>query len=273
MAKHTIIRLLDDLNPEQEAAETVRFGLDGVQYEIDLTSRHAKELRAALEPFRYVARRAQASASATGNGKRSNGNGGRDRDHNRLVREWARGEGYPVANKGRVSPRIMAEYSAAMANGSRPPAPKPEPKPEPAPVPEVKPEPAVEPDEYDRMKRPALLALAQERGASSITRAKIDTIRRWLRDNPNGTQYAQGMRAAGEGMRQAKASASPAKPAPQTPPSRAGLTLTQKRDLCEQVRAFAKLHGHDLKPGGRIPEPYYVAQFNNDPSLLPPRKG
>jgi hypothetical protein len=42
--------LIDDL--DGSAAEgTVRFGLDGTEYEIDLNARHAKELRKALARY------------------------------------------------------------------------------------------------------------------------------------------------------------------------------------------------------------------------------
>ena len=38
MAKETITRLIDDLD-KSDADETVRFGLDGIEYEIDLFRR------------------------------------------------------------------------------------------------------------------------------------------------------------------------------------------------------------------------------------------
>ena len=47
MAKETITRLVDDIDGGV-AHETVRFGLDGVLYEIDLSSRNAKKLRSEL---------------------------------------------------------------------------------------------------------------------------------------------------------------------------------------------------------------------------------
>ena len=50
MAKETITRLIDDLD-RSEADETVKFGLDGVQYEIDLSTKNATKLREALKPY------------------------------------------------------------------------------------------------------------------------------------------------------------------------------------------------------------------------------
>src|SRR5690242_16832454 len=50
MAKRVIHELIDDMNG-QPADESVTFGLDGVQYEIDLTTKNAAKLRSALAPF------------------------------------------------------------------------------------------------------------------------------------------------------------------------------------------------------------------------------
>jgi hypothetical protein len=51
MAKNTAVRLLDDLDG-RAAKETVRFSLDGMRYEIDLSERNAKKLRGILR--RYI---------------------------------------------------------------------------------------------------------------------------------------------------------------------------------------------------------------------------
>lgn len=55
MATRTITTLVDDMDGG-EAEETVPFGLDGVDYEIDLNKDHADELREALEKFVAAAR-------------------------------------------------------------------------------------------------------------------------------------------------------------------------------------------------------------------------
>jgi hypothetical protein len=58
MATRTVISLHDDLTDEP-ADTTVSFGLDGEDYEIDLTDANAEELREMMEPTsRRVARRA-----------------------------------------------------------------------------------------------------------------------------------------------------------------------------------------------------------------------
>lgn len=54
MAKKVIITLIDDLDGESEAAETVEFALDGVGYEIDLTADNAERLRDQLADRKSV---------------------------------------------------------------------------------------------------------------------------------------------------------------------------------------------------------------------------
>ena len=61
VAQKIQILLIDDL--DASAAEgTVRFGLHGAEYEIDLNAGHDRELRDALTRYVSVARRAGSSA-------------------------------------------------------------------------------------------------------------------------------------------------------------------------------------------------------------------
>jgi hypothetical protein len=66
---------IDDL--DGSAAEgTVRFGLDGTEYEIDLNAKHAQALRDALARYVSAARRANGAArrpARTGRGLRRTG--------------------------------------------------------------------------------------------------------------------------------------------------------------------------------------------------------
>jgi len=60
MARQAIVRLVDDLDEsiiENGDGQTVSFGLNGTDYEIDLTNEHADELRAALARFVGAARK------------------------------------------------------------------------------------------------------------------------------------------------------------------------------------------------------------------------
>ena len=61
MAQKIQTLFIDDLDGS-EAEGTVRFGLDGTEYEIDLNTEHAQALRDALARYVGAARRAGGSA-------------------------------------------------------------------------------------------------------------------------------------------------------------------------------------------------------------------
>lgn len=66
MAKRTITTLVDDLDGselERGSGETVRFGVDGRAFEIDLSGDNAAALRAALQPYMEAGRRIVAGRS------------------------------------------------------------------------------------------------------------------------------------------------------------------------------------------------------------------
>ena len=57
MARRTVVMLTDDIDGS-EATETVRFGLDGRDYEVDLSKKNAKSLRDGLKRYVKVGRKA-----------------------------------------------------------------------------------------------------------------------------------------------------------------------------------------------------------------------
>jgi hypothetical protein len=60
MAQKIQTLFVDDLDGS-EAEGTVRFGLDGTEYEIDLNAKHSRELRNALARYADAGRRIGAS--------------------------------------------------------------------------------------------------------------------------------------------------------------------------------------------------------------------
>jgi hypothetical protein len=60
MAQRTQILYVDDIDGSQ-ADGTVRFGLDGTDYEIDLSKKHANQLAAAIRPYVEAARKVSPS--------------------------------------------------------------------------------------------------------------------------------------------------------------------------------------------------------------------
>jgi hypothetical protein len=108
VAQRVHIVLEDDIDGGT-AEETVRFGLDGVNYDIDLSAANAAKLRDALAPYVGAARR---SSGGRGSRKGSRSRGGSGTNPSQ-IREWARANGYQVSDRGRVPADVKAAYDAA----------------------------------------------------------------------------------------------------------------------------------------------------------------
>jgi len=113
MAQRVQTLLIDDLDGG-EAEGTVRFGLDGAEYEIDLSAEHADALRRALAPYVSAARRAPGAAAGRPGrgGRRAAGAGAADPV---AVREWAKSQGIEVKDRGRVPAELVVKFKAATA--------------------------------------------------------------------------------------------------------------------------------------------------------------
>ena len=109
MAQKTQILFIDDLDGG-EAEGTVRFGLDGADYEIDLSAENAAALRTALARYVDAARRAPAGSRRPGRSGRRAGDGPADAT---AVRVWARSQGIEVKDRGRVPAGIVMKFRAA----------------------------------------------------------------------------------------------------------------------------------------------------------------
>lgn len=97
MAQKVELILVDDLDGS-EAAETVKFALDGRHYEVDLSAENARELRAALKP--YIKKgRAVAPPSPKAEAKE--------------IRKWAADNGYEVSSRGRLHRDVVEAYRNA----------------------------------------------------------------------------------------------------------------------------------------------------------------
>lgn len=110
MAKQVITMLTDDLDGG-EADRTVEFGLDGVNYTIDLSEKNAGKLRKALDPYLNAGVRVGRSPSG-GIGRRSPvaAKARTTRDENQAIREWANKNGHPISGRGRIPAHIVEAY-------------------------------------------------------------------------------------------------------------------------------------------------------------------
>ena len=109
MAQKVQTLFIDDLDGSP-AEGTIRFGLDGADYEIDLNTKHAQQLREALANYIHAARRISGTAhrpSRTGRRPQANGL------NTTQVREWAKAQGIEVKDRGRVPAELIVKFKAA----------------------------------------------------------------------------------------------------------------------------------------------------------------
>ena len=97
--------LEDDLDGGA-AEETVRFGIDGASYEIDLSAKNARRFRKQLAPFIENARKAGRSRRAA---RTTAG-----RQHSGDVRAWARAHGIAVSDRGRIPASVAEQFQAPV---------------------------------------------------------------------------------------------------------------------------------------------------------------
>jgi len=106
MAQKVNITLVDDMDGT-EAEETVTFGLNGTQYEIDLNSKNVAKLHKALDPFVGKARRTRGPKFATKRAHAAPPSGPAASE----IRAWALANGYEVPAKGRIPAEIQKAFS------------------------------------------------------------------------------------------------------------------------------------------------------------------
>src|SRR3989337_2987846 len=99
MAQKVLIQLVDDID-DGEADETVTFGLEGTDYEIDLSEKNAAKLRDALAPSLGRGRRGTTSTNLG--------------PSTREIRDWARSNGYQVSERGRIPADVKEAFEKAQ---------------------------------------------------------------------------------------------------------------------------------------------------------------
>jgi hypothetical protein len=108
MAQKVLVQFVDDLDGTSSTdVSTVHFGLDGVEYEIDLAETNAEQLRKAFADYVASARRTggrlkRGAASASKPG--GTGEAGQ-------IREWALDNGIELAARGRIPSHVVDAYT------------------------------------------------------------------------------------------------------------------------------------------------------------------
>src|SRR3954447_24104932 len=109
MAKKVTVTLVDDFDGEGAADETVEFGLDGVSYEIDLSSKNASKLRNDLKQWvdagRRVGGRRRGRSAGSGRGRAATRRG-----QSPPPPEWAPPNGQNVPPRGPLPPGVIGPF-------------------------------------------------------------------------------------------------------------------------------------------------------------------
>jgi hypothetical protein len=109
MAQKVQIVLEDDLDGGP-ADETLSFSLDGISYEMDLSTENAANMREALAPYVGSARRVGGRARS---GRR--GGATATRNSSAEIRRWGRSNGFEVSERGRIPAELREAYQKANA--------------------------------------------------------------------------------------------------------------------------------------------------------------
>jgi hypothetical protein len=109
MARRTKVTIEDDLDGGP-ADVTLRFGLGGNEYEIDLSERNVARFMMQLAPFiehsRKAGRRPRRAARTAASRQRS-----------REIRSWASRQGIELSERGRIPASVAEQYDAFVAKG------------------------------------------------------------------------------------------------------------------------------------------------------------
>jgi hypothetical protein len=100
-----ITELVDDIDGTK-AEETVRFAIDGVEYEVDLSEKNAQKLRDAVAGYAEKARKVRG------------GRGGRkatsvSQVDTKAVRAWAKSNNIELSSRGRIPADVVDRYRQA----------------------------------------------------------------------------------------------------------------------------------------------------------------
>jgi nucleoid-associated protein Lsr2 len=113
MAQQTIVRLVDDLDEtviERGDGQTVKFGLDGTSYELDLTNEHADELREAFSRYVKAARKSGGQKSTVSKPSRTSS---KSDVSPQAVREWAKANKVELSARGRIPQSVIDQFRTA----------------------------------------------------------------------------------------------------------------------------------------------------------------
>lgn len=106
MAQQVITELVDDLDGSS-ASTTIRFGIDGREFEVDLSDANAFAIRASLEPYITAGRKVTAGVKTQS--VRT------DKSVAKAIRAWAVANNWELKSRGRIPHEVVEAYHQAAA--------------------------------------------------------------------------------------------------------------------------------------------------------------
>jgi hypothetical protein len=104
MTTKVLTTLQDDIDGS-DATQTIRFALDGIEYEIDVSDRNANRLRNSLSDFIAHGRKV--------GGRRERKSASSGQVDTKAVRKWAEANSIEVSSRGRIPADVVMRYRAA----------------------------------------------------------------------------------------------------------------------------------------------------------------
>jgi hypothetical protein len=115
MAQKLVVELVDDLDGTvSEDIATVPFGLDGAEYEIDLTEDNANHPRETLSDFVAAARRIGGRVKRSAAPAKQSARPAADREQTRAIHERARQNGFELSDRGRIASHVIDAFEEAQ---------------------------------------------------------------------------------------------------------------------------------------------------------------
>ncbi|GAA1885272.1 histone-like nucleoid-structuring protein Lsr2 [Williamsia serinedens] len=104
MARITVVEVVDDLSGKVLSdPETVRFGIDGSEYQLETSQESADELRSMLQEYAKISRKRTTRRSDAARAAASVAD----------IRAWAVENGWDISERGRVPKVIVDAYNEA----------------------------------------------------------------------------------------------------------------------------------------------------------------
>jgi hypothetical protein len=118
MARQIYTQLIDDLDDKEipdGSGESITFSVNGIDYEIDLNDKNAKEFHRKLDYYIGYSTKigGRQGRKTSAGGKSVTTAPKRDATQTRAIREWAVGQGYEVSARGRIPAAIEEAFDAA----------------------------------------------------------------------------------------------------------------------------------------------------------------